>query len=68
MREWLIDGGFMGKEGQQVPDMTDEFVQTVSDRYIELFEQITGQTFIKQTVSDAEVEEAVNRSLERLLS
>lgn len=45
VREWLIAGGFMGKEGQTVPEMTDEFVEHVSARYIELFEQLTGQPF-----------------------
>lgn len=45
VREWLIAKNFMGKEGQQIPDMPDEFVQTVTNRYIELFEQITGKKF-----------------------
>ena len=43
----------MGKEGQQVPDMPDEFVQQVSKRYIELYEQITGEKFIKSDTSEA---------------
>lgn len=63
VREWLIDHDFMGKEGQQVPEMTDEFVQLVSDRYIELFEKITGQAFVKQTVSEDEIIKRVNESL-----
>ena len=46
VREWLIENGFQGKAGQQVPEMTDDFVQTVSERYIELFEQITGKKFV----------------------
>ena len=41
VRQWLIDHGFMGREGQQVPEMTDEFIQSVTDRYIELYEHIT---------------------------
>ncbi|MDE7335463.1 MAG: phosphoribosylaminoimidazolesuccinocarboxamide synthase, partial [Muribaculaceae bacterium] len=45
VRQWLIDRGFMGKAGQQVPEMTPEFVDSVSKRYIELYEHITGQTF-----------------------
>lgn len=45
VRQWLIAGGFMGKEGQQVPEMTDEFVNMVSDRYIELYEKVTGKAF-----------------------
>jgi phosphoribosylaminoimidazole-succinocarboxamide synthase len=63
VREWLIDHDFMGKEGQQVPEMTDEFVQLVSDRYIELFEIITGQAFVKQTFSEDEIIKRVNESL-----
>lgn len=45
VRQWLIDHNFMGKEGQQVPEMTDEYVNSVSDRYIELYEHIVGQKF-----------------------
>ncbi len=47
VRQWLIDHGFMGKEGQQVPEMTEEFCNEVSDRYIELYEHITGKPFEK---------------------
>ena len=47
VRQWLIDNGFMGKEGQKVPEMTPEFVKSVSDRYIELYEHVTGQKFVK---------------------
>ena len=47
VREWLMENGFQGKEGQQVPEMTDEIVKGISDRYIELFENITGQAFEK---------------------
>ncbi|MCW8897765.1 MAG: phosphoribosylaminoimidazolesuccinocarboxamide synthase [Flavobacteriales bacterium] len=52
VREWLIANGFQGKEGQQVPTMTDEFVNEVSERYIELYEQITGDKFQRADVSD----------------
>ena len=52
VRQWLIDHGFMGQEGQQVPEMTDEFIQSVSDRYIELYEHVTGKTFVKADESD----------------
>lgn len=52
VRQWLIDNNFMGREGQQVPEMTDEFCQSVSDRYIELYEHITGQTFVKAEDTD----------------
>lgn len=46
VRQWLIENGFMGKEGQQVPEMTDEYCETVSQRYIELYEDITGKKFV----------------------
>ncbi len=52
LRQWLIENNFMGKEGQQVPEMTDEIVQMVSARYIELFEKITGNKFIPDTTPD----------------
>jgi phosphoribosylaminoimidazole-succinocarboxamide synthase len=52
VRQWLIAGGFMGKEGQQVPEMTDEFVQMVSDRYIELYEKVTGKKFERGDLSN----------------
>lgn len=45
VREWLIENGFQGKEGQQIPEMTPDFIQQVSERYIELFEKITGEKF-----------------------
>lgn len=45
VREWLMENGFQGKDGQQVPEMTDEFVNSVSERYIELYEQVTGEKF-----------------------
>ena len=51
VRQWLIENGFQGKEGQQIPEMTDEFVNSVSDRYIELFEKITGDNFMKSDTS-----------------
>jgi hypothetical protein len=47
VREWLMDNGFQGKAGQQVPEMTDEIVNSISDRYIELYEHITGEKFHK---------------------
>jgi len=50
VRQWLIQNGFQGLEGQQVPEMTDAYVQTVSERYIELYEKITGEPFIKAEV------------------
>lgn len=47
VREWLMENGFQGKEGQEIPEMSDEFVQSVSDRYIELYEMVTGEKFVK---------------------
>jgi|TARA_R100000479_G_scaffold51000_2_gene23928 phosphoribosylaminoimidazole-succinocarboxamide synthase len=52
VRQWLIENGFQGLEGQQVPEMSDEYIETVSERYIELYENITGETFIKADVSN----------------
>ena len=52
VRQWLIENGFQGKEGQEIPFMSDEFVASVSERYIELFEHITGEEFVKQEVDD----------------
>lgn len=50
VRQWLIENGFQGKEGQQIPEMNEEFVNSVSERYIELFENITGDTFVKSDI------------------
>lgn len=65
VREWLIANGFQGKEGQSVPEMTDEWVNQISERYIELFEQVTGKKFIKDESEDilARVEANVNNYL-----
>lgn len=65
VREWLMDNGFQGKEGQQVPEMTDEKVNSISDRYIELYENITGETFKKEDTSNVlkRVEENVMQFL-----
>jgi phosphoribosylaminoimidazole-succinocarboxamide synthase len=52
VREWLMANGFQGKEGQSVPEMTENYVNEVSERYIELYEKITGEKFIKADISD----------------
>ena len=52
VRQWLIENGFQGKEGQQIPEMNDELVNSISERYIELYEQITGDTFVKSDTTD----------------
>src|SRR3984885_6146288 len=65
VRKWLIENGFQGKDGQVVPLMTKEIVQSISERYIELYEQITGERFIKpggENVLDR-VEKAINNAL-----
>ncbi len=52
VRQWLIQNGFQGKDGQQIPEMTDEYVNSVSERYIELYENITGESFVKSDTAD----------------
>lgn len=52
VRQWLISNNFQGLKGQVVPEMTDEYIQSVSERYIELYENITGEKFIKADISD----------------
>lgn len=52
VREWLMENGFQGKEGQKVPEMTDEVVARISERYIELYERITGESFVREEASD----------------
>ena len=47
VREWLMENGFQGKEGQTIPEMNEEFVESVSSRYIELFEKVSGEKFVK---------------------
>jgi phosphoribosylaminoimidazole-succinocarboxamide synthase len=52
VRQWLIENGFQGQEGQEVPEMTEEFINSISERYIELFEKITGDKFVKANIED----------------
>lgn len=68
VRKWLIDNGFQGKEDQVIPEMTPEFVNSISERYIELYEHITGDQFIKHEDSNAlsRVERNINEALKRL--
>ncbi len=67
VREWLMSGGFQGRTGEQVPTMTDEFVQTVSDRYIELYEAVTGEKFIKHAQGE-ELLAAMEANIKNLLA
>ncbi len=66
VREWLIANNFMGKEGQTVPEMTDAWIDTISKRYIELYEKVIGETFIARPLSEEETFAAIARSLSRL--
>jgi len=66
VREWLMENGFQGKEGQQVPTMTDEVVNAISARYIELYEQVTGKTFEKQTVAEADMAAILDQAIAAL--
>ena len=68
VRQWLIENGFMGKKGQQVPEMTDEYCETVSQRYIELYEDITGKKFVPCADEDlaARIEKNVREYLKTL--
>ncbi len=66
VREWLIANNFMGKEGQTVPEMTDEWVGTISQRYIELYEKVIGDKFIPEDLSDEETELKILDSLHKL--
>lgn len=63
VREWLMDNGFQGKDGQKIPEMTESVVSQISERYIELFEHITGEAFVRD-VSD-EVEKRIECNIEQ---
>ena len=67
VREWLIANNFMGKEGQTVPVMSDEWVDTISKRYIELYEKVIGENFIPQQLSDEETIRRITDSLKKLV-
>ena len=66
VREWLIANNFMGKEGQSVPDMSDEWVNTISQRYIELYEQVIGSKFNPESLSEEETYDRIIESLQEL--
>jgi len=66
VREWLMANGFQGQEGQKVPEMSDEFVNEISERYIELFEKITGEKFIKADISN--VNERIEKNCIKFLA
>jgi phosphoribosylaminoimidazole-succinocarboxamide synthase len=66
VREWLIENNFMGKEGQTVPNMSEEWIQTISKRYIELYEQIIGEPFKPESKSEAETYQLIGNTLNSL--
>ncbi|MBQ1225331.1 MAG: phosphoribosylaminoimidazolesuccinocarboxamide synthase, partial [Alistipes sp.] len=66
VREWLMANGFQGQEGQQVPEMTDEIVASITERYIELYEHITGEKFVKAECDD--IEERIAKSVSACLA
>jgi len=66
VREWLMENGFQGKEGQQIPEMTEEVIGGISERYIELYEVVTGKTFQKHDVNYAEQQTKLEEALEQL--
>ncbi len=66
VREWLMENGFQGREGEQVPQMGDDFVESVSRRYIELYEKITGNPFHKQEISRQRILDTVGSEISRL--
>ncbi len=66
VREWLIANNFMGKKGQTVPAMSDEWVQTISKRYIELYEKVIGKPFQPSRLTDEETEQAILQSLKKI--
>jgi len=61
VRQWLIANGFQGKDGQQIPNMTDDYIATVSERYIELFENILGEPFVKADISN--IQERIEKNV-----
>lgn len=66
VREWLIANNFMGKQGQTVPEMPDEWVDTISKRYIELYEKVIGEKFIAETIDDDETYNRIITSLKKV--
>ena len=65
VRRWLIEHGFQGKPGQQLPEMSDDYISSISQRYIELYEAITGKTFVKSSVED--LSERIQKNVENYL-
>ncbi|MHA4847737.1 phosphoribosylaminoimidazolesuccinocarboxamide synthase [Flavitalea antarctica] len=68
VREWLIENNFMGKEGETVPEMTDEWVDVISKRYIELYENVIGEKFVPQKLSDEETYQRILDSIKKYVA
>ncbi|HQA76154.1 MAG TPA: phosphoribosylaminoimidazolesuccinocarboxamide synthase, partial [Salinivirgaceae bacterium] len=66
VREWLMANGFQGKEGQSVPEMTESYIESVSERYIELYENIVGEKFHKASAGE-NIEERIRKNVEAFL-
>lgn len=66
VREWLMENGFQGKEGQQVPEMTNDVINGISERYIELYEHVTGKNFVREDVNEEEYIDKLKKELEHL--
>lgn len=66
VREWLMANGFQGQDGQAVPEMTDEVVRNISERYIELFEHVTGRKFVKEHYTETEINEKLTEAIKAL--
>ena len=67
MRQWLIEHNFMNEPGQVIPEITDEYAETVSDRYIELYEHITGENFEKKEY-DGDIAERIEKNVKAYLA
>ncbi len=66
VREWLMSNGFQGKEGQQIPEMTEDVIGSISERYIELYEVVTGKTFVKHDVNYKDQQRKIEEALAKL--
>lgn len=66
VREWLMENGFQGKDGQQVPEMTEAVIKGISDRYIELYEHVIGEKFQKENIGEAENEAKLKAAVQEL--
>lgn len=66
VRRWLIENGFQGQDGQQIPDMSDEYIESVSERYIELYENILGEKFVKADIDN--IDQRIDKNVLEYLS